>query len=56
MSTVNIRPSTNAAGAVGYILYGRDPEVRKELLKVVRLVQPRMRCPWSTAGRPRRSS
>ncbi len=34
MSTVNVRPSTNAAGAVGYILYGRDPEVRKELLKV----------------------
>src|SRR5690625_6269086 len=34
MSTVNVRPSSNAAGAVGYILYGRDPEVRKELLKV----------------------
>lgn len=34
MSTVNVRPSTNAAGAVGYILYGRDPEVRRELLRV----------------------
>src|SRR5690625_4185657 len=34
MSTVNVRPSTNAAGAVGYILYGRDPEVRRERLRV----------------------
>ena len=34
MNTVNVRPSTNAAGAVGYILYGRDPEVRRELLRV----------------------
>ncbi|PCC45840.1 relaxase/mobilization nuclease domain-containing protein [Brevibacterium aurantiacum] len=31
MSTINVRPSTSAAGSVGYVLYGRDRDREEEL-------------------------
>lgn len=31
MSTINVRPSTSAAGSVGYVLYGRDSEREQKL-------------------------
>lgn len=32
MSTITVRPCKDAAGAVGYVLYGHDPQRRKRLL------------------------